>query len=97
MVVRIRMGTDDPEDIDKITFNTIGIVHLLAVLAVAAIGGLFAVATEGARRAAIRSTLPRPVFERRPVGAAIILLGLSLAGLGTLDRPSSADFLPYFP
>ncbi len=94
VVVRIRMGTDDLEEIDKISANTIGIVHLLVVLGVASIGGLFAVAMKKRSR---KAAIPDPSRRSNALPSAIILVGLSLAGLGTHDRPASADLLPYFP
>lgn len=93
VVVRIRMGTNDLEAIDDITRNTVGIVHLLVVLAIGAIGGLFAVAM---RKRSRRTATADPSRRSNVVPKLTILLGLSLAGLGTFDRPAPADFPTYF-
>lgn len=84
LVVRIRMGTDDLQQIDNITANTVGIVHLMVVLSGGIGGGLFAAWMK--RRGRSGAT---PDGSGRPhaVPSLIILVALSLAGLGTLDRP----------
>ena len=88
LVVRIRMGTTDLDQIDEITANTIGIVSLLLILAVAIGGGLFAVAMKKrARKIAVVDPSRRP----NAVPSLVILVGLSFVGLGSFDRPAPAN------
>jgi hypothetical protein len=88
LVVRIRKGTDDLDQIDQITANTVGIVSLLLVIAVAIAGGLFAVAMKKrARKIAVVDPSPRS----NAVPSLVILVGLSFAGLGAFDRPAPAN------
>ena len=84
------MGTDDLDQIDDITANTVGIVHLIAVLAVASLGGGFAVAM---KRRARRTRPVGPARRSNVAPSLIILVGLTLAGLGTLEGRT----LDYFP
>jgi hypothetical protein len=83
-VGRIRMGTDDLRMIDEITAQTIGIVHLLVVLAVASLGGLFAVFIKNRARKAATADVSR---RSNVIPSVIILVGLSLAGLSTAHYP----------
>jgi hypothetical protein len=94
VVVRIRMGTDDLDQVDAITSNTISIVHFWSVLAIATLGGLFSILMK--KRA---GRPPAGDSSRRSNAgpSTIILVGLSLAGLGTLARPGRADIPAYFP
>jgi hypothetical protein len=90
LVARIRMGTDDLEMIDHITSNTTGIVTQLLVLAVATVGGLFAVAMKKRARKVAAADSSR---RSNVVPSLVILVGLAFAGLGLLDRPAPAYFL----
>jgi hypothetical protein len=89
-VLHIRMGTDDLEEIDRISENTVGIVNLMFVIAVAFVGGFLAVAMKKRGR---RVTSVDPSRRSNVVPSVVILIGLSFAGLGALDRPTSAEFI----
>jgi hypothetical protein len=91
VVVKIRMGTDDLQRINQISANTIGIVHLMAVLAVGTVGGLLAVAMK--KRGRRIAAQPDPARRSNVLPSVVILVSLTFAGMGALDRKSTTYIL----